>query len=60
MTYEEFKSVKIGDGCVIIRTGEPCIVIDVNRKTSQIRLRAKRVVVGIVNEWFNYCLLGKI
>lgn len=60
MTYDEYKKVKVGSQCVIIRTGEPGTVTAVNSETSDIQLVAKRYGLGVEKEWFNYTLLGKL
>ena len=60
MTYSEYKKVKAGGQCVIISTGEPGTVLAVNHETSEIRLAAKRVGMGLTKLWYNYTLLAKI
>jgi len=60
MVYDEFKKLKIGDECVIIQTGELGRVIEINRKTSDVYVRAKRVGMDIVKQWFNYTYLARI
>lgn len=60
MTYAEYKKVKVGGQCVIIQTGEPGTVIAVNHETSEIRLAAKRVGMGMTKLWYSYTLLGKL
>lgn len=60
MTYNEFKKLKAGDQCVIIKTGEPGRVMAVNSKTDNIQLQAKRAGLGMTKEWYNYTYLAKI
>ena len=59
MTHDEYKRLRNGDTCVIIRTGEPGKVVTINRKTDDILLYGKQVGKGVTREWFNYTLLGK-
>lgn len=60
MTYEEYKSLKVGGLCVIIKTGEPGRVLEINRNTQDVRLVARRTGLGIVKEWFNYTHIAKL
>lgn len=59
MIYDEFKKVKVGGTCVIIRTGEPGTVTAVNHERSEIQLEVKKGPSRGKN-WFNYCQLGKL
>jgi hypothetical protein len=60
MTFEEFKKVKVGSQCVIIKTGEPGSVLSVNNGTGDVLLQAKRAGRGVTKEWFHYIQLGKL
>lgn len=60
MTYNEFKKLKTGDLCVVIKTGEIGRVIAVNSMTDDIQLQSKRTGLGITKEWYNYTYLAKI
>ena len=60
MKYNEFKKLKAGAMCVIIKTGELGRVMAVNSKTDDIQLQAKRAGLGMTTEWYNYTYLAKI
>lgn len=60
MRIEEFKKLKVGDQCVIIKTGEPGIVLHINRGTDDVQVTAKRAGIGWSTEWFNYTYIEKI
>ncbi|MBQ9093282.1 MAG: hypothetical protein IJY03_04715 [Prevotella sp.] len=60
MIYDEYKKLKVGDKCVIIKTGEPGTVLNINRDTSDIQLQAKRHGMGMTKDWYHYTYLAKI
>lgn len=60
MIYDEFVKLKVGDQCVIIKTGEPGIVTNINRERGDVQLKAKRYCIGMTKEWYNYTYLAKI
>jgi len=60
MTYDEYRSLRNGNRCVIIKTGEPGTVLAINRETDDVLVEAKRVARGRVKEWFNYTYIAKL
>lgn len=60
MIYDEYKKLRVGDTCVIIRTGEPGKVLNINRERDSIQVQPKRYGMGMTKEWYNYTYLAKI
>lgn len=60
MIYDEYKKLKVGDKCVIIKTGEAGKVLNINRDRDSIQLQAKRYGMGMTKDWYHYTYLAKI
>ena len=60
MTYEEFKKLKTGNMCAVIRTGEPCVVLSVDRENDNVQVESRQPCARGRRGWFNYTELGKI
>ena len=60
MDYKEFKNLKRNDICVIIKTGEPGAVTDINHNEGTVQLKARRYSLGVRTEWHDYTHLAFI
>ena len=60
MTHTEFKELRNGNLCAVIRTGEPGRVSAINKENDDVQLELISPNARGRKQWYHYTELGKV